>query len=102
MKFTFRGFSGEMPPSLLTFSEPEEHCSRFWFISSNTDAGDHPCETGVEGQSLTAEDQLFILMQAALYLTATRGVEHPRREFVTSARSPCVIRSIVRCSCMWR
>jgi predicted ATPase len=31
-----------------------------------------PVEMGVEGQSLTAEDQLFILMQAALYLTATR------------------------------
>ena len=30
-------------------------------------------EAGVEGQSLTAEDQLFILMQAGLYLTATRG-----------------------------
>ena len=33
-----------------------------------------PVETAVEGQSLTAEDQLFILMQAALYLTATRGM----------------------------
>jgi predicted ATPase len=32
-----------------------------------------PVEKGVEGQSLTAEDQLFILMQAGLYLTATRG-----------------------------
>jgi hypothetical protein len=30
-------------------------------------------ETGVEGQSLTAEDQLFILMQTGLYLTTTRG-----------------------------
>ena len=30
-------------------------------------------ETGVEGHSLTAEDRLFILMQAALYLTALRG-----------------------------
>jgi hypothetical protein len=29
---------------------------------------------GVEGQSLTAEDQLFILMQAALYLVSTRGL----------------------------
>ena len=29
--------------------------------------------TDVERQSLTAEDQLFILMQAGLYLTATRG-----------------------------
>src|SRR5271157_1112837 len=32
-----------------------------------------PMETAVEGQSLAAEDQLFILMQAGLYLTATRG-----------------------------
>jgi serine/threonine protein kinase/tetratricopeptide (TPR) repeat protein len=29
-----------------------------------------PVKMGVEGQSLTAEDQLFILMQAAAYLTA--------------------------------
>ena len=36
-----------------------------------------PVETGVEGQSLTAEDQLFILMQAGLYLTATRGLGAP-------------------------
>jgi serine/threonine protein kinase/predicted ATPase len=34
-------------------------------------------ERGVEGQSLTGEDQLFILMQAALYLTATRGSAAP-------------------------
>jgi serine/threonine protein kinase/predicted ATPase len=32
-----------------------------------------PVGKGVEGQGLTAEDQLFILMQAGLYLTATRG-----------------------------
>ena len=36
-----------------------------------------PVEKGVEGQSLTAEDQLFILMQAGLYLTATRGFAAP-------------------------
>ena len=34
-------------------------------------------EMGVEGQSLTAEDELFILMQAGLYLTATRGYAAP-------------------------
>jgi hypothetical protein len=34
-------------------------------------------KSGVEGQSLTAEDQLFILMQAGLYLTATRGSAAP-------------------------
>jgi serine/threonine protein kinase/tetratricopeptide (TPR) repeat protein len=31
-------------------------------------------ETGVEGQRLSAEDKLFILTQAGLYLTATRGL----------------------------
>jgi hypothetical protein len=36
-----------------------------------------PVEIGVEGQSLTAEDQLFLLMQAALYLTAIRGFSAP-------------------------
>ena len=34
-------------------------------------------EMGVEGQSLTAEDHLYILMQAALYLTVTRGFAAP-------------------------
>jgi serine/threonine protein kinase/predicted ATPase len=33
-----------------------------------------PVEMGAEMQSLTAEDQLFILAQAALYLTATQGM----------------------------
>jgi tetratricopeptide (TPR) repeat protein len=34
-------------------------------------------ETAIEGQSLTAEDKLFVLMQAGLYLTATRGMGAP-------------------------
>ena len=34
---------------------------------------DAPLKLGLEGQRLTAEDQLFILMQAAAYLTATWG-----------------------------
>ena len=36
-----------------------------------------PVETDVEGQRLTAEDQLLILMQAALYLSLTRGMQAP-------------------------
>jgi hypothetical protein len=36
-----------------------------------------PVGMAIEGQSLTAEDQLFILMQAGLYLTATRGFSAP-------------------------
>ena len=39
-----------------------------------------PVETSVEGQRLTAEDQLFILMQAGLYITATRGLETPEAQ----------------------
>jgi tRNA A-37 threonylcarbamoyl transferase component Bud32/predicted ATPase len=34
-------------------------------------------ETAHEGQSLIPEDQLFVLMQAGLYLTATRGMGAP-------------------------
>jgi predicted ATPase len=33
-----------------------------------------PVKVGVEGQNLTAEDQLFILMQSGLYLIHTRGM----------------------------
>jgi predicted ATPase len=36
-----------------------------------------PVETGVEEESLTAEDQLFILMQAGRYLTHTQGLSAP-------------------------
>jgi tetratricopeptide (TPR) repeat protein len=38
---------------------------------------DSPVAVGLERQSLTAEDQLFILMQAGLYLIATRGHSAP-------------------------
>ena len=36
-----------------------------------------PVRTAVEGQNLSEEDQLCILMQAATYLTATRGFTAP-------------------------
>jgi tetratricopeptide (TPR) repeat protein len=39
--------------------------------------GGSPMKVAPEGQSLTEEDQLFILTQAALYLTATRGLGAP-------------------------
>jgi serine/threonine protein kinase/tetratricopeptide (TPR) repeat protein len=47
-----------------------------------------PVETGVEGQSLTAEDQLFILMQAAKYLTATRGLGAPEARICYERAEP--------------
>jgi tetratricopeptide (TPR) repeat protein len=47
-------------------------------------------ETRVEGQSLSAEDQLFILMQAGLYLTTTRGMGAPEvRICYDRAKSLC-------------
>ena len=46
---------------------------------------------GVEAQSLAPEDQLFILMQAGLYLTATRGFAEPQaRSCYERAGSLCV------------
>ena len=36
-----------------------------------------PVKVGAEAQRLTAEDQLFILMQAGLYLSSTRGFSTP-------------------------
>ena len=49
-----------------------------------------PVETGVEGQSLSAEDKLFILIQAGQYLTATRGLGAPEAHICyQSAESLC-------------
>jgi tetratricopeptide (TPR) repeat protein len=45
-------------------------------------------ETAIEGQSLTAEDQLFILMQAAKYLTATRGLGAPEARICYERAEP--------------
>ena len=45
-------------------------------------------ETVIEGQSLTAEDKLFILMQAGLYLTATRGPAAPEMRICYELAEP--------------
>jgi tetratricopeptide (TPR) repeat protein len=68
-KFTFREFSEGIFPMLLTSLEPEGRWGS-------------PAKTGIDGQSLTAEDQLFILTQAALYLTVTRGFASPEARIV--------------------
>src|ERR1700693_3239153 len=39
-----------------------------------------PVQKGVEGQWLVAEDQLFTLMQAGLYLTHTQGLSAPEAQ----------------------
>jgi adenylate cyclase len=45
-------------------------------------------ETAIQGQSLTAEDQLFLLMQAGLYLTATRGLGAPEARICYERAEP--------------
>jgi serine/threonine protein kinase/tetratricopeptide (TPR) repeat protein len=45
-------------------------------------------EPAVEGQTLTAEDQLFILMQAGLYLTAVRGMGAPEARICYERAEP--------------
>jgi len=47
-----------------------------------------PMETAVEGQSLTAEDELFILMQAGSYLTAARGLAAPEARICYERAEP--------------
>jgi predicted ATPase len=50
---------------------------------------DAPVQTGAEGHSLTAEDQLFILTQAGLYLQAQRGGAPDVRICYERAESLC-------------
>src|SRR4029077_8181930 len=45
-------------------------------------------ETAIEGQRLTEEDQLFVLMQAGLYLTVTRGFGAPETRICYEAAEP--------------
>jgi hypothetical protein len=67
-----------------------------------------PEEMDVEGHGLTAEDQLFILMQAGLYLTATRGFAAPEalscyeraESLCVSLKQPLVLFSALRG--LWR
>jgi hypothetical protein len=61
-----------------------------------------------EGEALTAKDQLFILMQAGLYLTATRGFAAPEalicyeraESLCVSLNQPLVLFSALRG--LWR
>jgi tetratricopeptide (TPR) repeat protein len=67
-----------------------------------------PVQMDVEGKGLTAEDQLFILMQAGLYLTATRGFPAPEalacyecaESLCVSLNQPLVLFSALRG--LWR
>ena len=88
MKFTFRGIQrgnayfaanvlGARGPLLSVLVHFFEH-GRWGSL----------VETAVEGQSLTAEDQLFILMQAGLYLTATRGLGAPEARICYERAEP--------------
>ena len=88
MKFTFRGFSGGMPhfaANVLGATGPLLSVLVHFFEHGRWGS---LVETAVEGQSLTAEDQLFILMQAAQYLTATRGLGAPEARICYERAEP--------------
>ena len=59
-------------------------------------------KVGFGDQNLVVEDQLFILMQTAHYLTTTRGMGAPKCNFVTSRQSPYAIPLNAPCSCIRR
>jgi Anaphase-promoting complex subunit 5 len=48
----------------------------------------YPVDLGGEGQSLTAEDQLFVLTQAGLYLSHTRGMSSPEAQICWERAEP--------------
>ncbi len=54
-----------------------------------------PVEIGVNGQSLTAEDQLFILTQAGLFLSVTRGFSTPEAQ-ICYERAEAICHSLNR------
>ena len=54
-----------------------------------------PVKIGIKRQSLTADDQLFILMQAGLLLTATRGFAAPET-ISCYERAECLCHSLNR------
>ena len=88
MKFTFREFSGGMPTLLAKVLGAREALLSVLVHFFEHGRWGLPVETGVEGQSLTAEDQLFILMQAGLYLTTTRGLQSPEAHICYERAEP--------------
>jgi hypothetical protein len=92
-----------MPSLLLTSSEPEEHLLSVLAHFFEQGRWGLPVEMGVEGRSLTAEDKLFLLMQAEQHLTAVRGLGAPEARMCASgARSLYVICLAVQRSCFAR
>ena len=74
MRFTFPEFSVEISHSQLTFLGARGALLLVLARFFEKGRWGSPAETTVAGQSLTAEDQLFIFMQAGMYLAATRGM----------------------------
>src|ERR1700682_4928485 len=94
-KFTFREFSEGMSASPRRFSEPEEHCSRFWFISLKTDAGVHLRNRASRGKISLRKTSSSSSCRLGYISRPREDSRHQRREFATNARNPCVIRLIV-------
>jgi hypothetical protein len=60
--------------ALIWFGDPDPRLGVRAMSSVAIERWGSPVETAVEGQSLTEEDQLLILMEAGSYLTTIRGL----------------------------
>ena len=74
MKFTFRGFSGEMPHFAANVLGARGALLSVLVHFFEHGRWDSPVEMGVEGQSLTAEDQLFHPYAGGAIPKFTRGI----------------------------
>jgi hypothetical protein len=88
MRFTFPGFNGGMPTSRANNLGARGALLSALVQFFQDGRWGSFVEVGVEGQSLTAEDQLFVLMQAGLYLTATRGLGAPEARICYERAEP--------------
>jgi hypothetical protein len=85
MKFIFRGSRNAHFANVLGATGPLLSVLGYFFERGRWGS---LIETAVEGQRLTEEDQLFILMQAGLYLTATRGFGAPETRICYERAEP--------------
>ena len=88
MRFTFHGFSEGMTHLRLRYSGQQEPLLSVLVHFFEHGRWGSPVERGVEEQSLTAEDRLYILMQAAKYLTNTRGLGAPEARICYESAEP--------------
>src|SRR4029077_10637696 len=91
VRFTFNESSEGMSYTPATSLQPEDHCSPFSFISSKTDAGGQSWKRASRDRASRRKISSSFSCREACTSQPRKVWEHLRCEFVTSARSLCVI-----------